>query len=1363
MQAASPSPNPNPNPPEIDAATMNYIMQHYFPDSPGPTLDNPERQLEEIVNDAIAYRRLNQLPNIKRKFVELKLAPTEVKRYATLMAKAGLISDVESYAILVQTLFQTRQQRSWDEIRTAYDSCYNKEMHERVFSHALQKWNEEREEHEKRGVRDYLRFLIRLRASELPVSELNTANAELLLNLGLHPEALLQGVSGNYNFGIIELAFRRGACIHPFMYNPPTLGSHADLLSSYFEWKKSSVGMEHLPPTTRNILELLKRAIDYDFNRCQTTQGAMLPNPLLVLALKNGDMDSFYYLADHPTIDLNKPIPICARVVGLILDTPWIPDNNAILQRYWTALRYLVCQKGGNINLGSPPPLLGAITRGNIKVVGALLDWGADVNVHQKGLGCWHCVFARVPVAQSSSQQSSNPPAYILTTEIRTQLTQLLIARSQQPSAVEFAFANPITEDEVLCLIQSGIQTNRSDVALGRTLLHAACTRGWVRCVGELVQKSVPVNTSTVSGVSPIKAAFNSRHFPIVMELLKAGATDVDFFSVGTPGQPSTSPVELILANGLYPLFLDILRKGATFGHLIFPTVNPDLLKYLSQNLAQLPAVIPEEQRQNPVAYLGSPQGRIGLLKVIKALGGKLTGRDFCLFSEAAKAQDIPFLRHLILDEGIEGGAVDPLGNSHLAILCRERIAKEKVDEWLQLMGLVLRKAPNMIKQPSQDGKTPLMLAVRSFDGDFRILQLLFEQGADIKAESKKGMNVLRFVTLPQEYSEKLILFLLEKGADLYAKDDFSIRPLHFFESHNLKLVLKYVLREFHSLHQKVDEAKTVLEFWNSLRMSDFLLTCPEVQQGRNPLEVFYLWRLNPGPFANRLSQEVYRRYVLELMGKYSPKLYKAQCLFLTEYLYEKDDSHVKKGKTLIDMTKTPDISINMLIQLFDEIIFDEDKREGHCDPRELLDKRSQEVVLRSPQFLREQLTKMAVRSERSPGEEFSLKHIAYHLLSIDDFDMRKKCLIALAFSARTANGFRQEALRQYEDLFLKRDAATLSDHVNLALRRFREATLLEIPGAQSLEIQNRLRNLLGFTEGLKSSVETIEKPAPGSELEKFLRAAWRQFRFKTSDCLELEQAVDKYLKKYSDQEFVMEWFSNHVPESWKAEEYQTLLQEVQDREQRGASREPIEEFLRTQGIAIKKIQTGAEAIQKACELACEVIRNQFAEYRRQLEQLNQASQIKYALEDHGIVLLEGQTAADALNQAEASALQGKAAVYESYEREIKPLLLDRERLAAHLLLLDIALEPIQTYEEAIRLHRSQAYCEEIVDKETSEIRYEARIYLLESLGVIREAAHPGLFRELCQFFKGQEERGPLQQQHKRKADPADSEKRETI
>ncbi len=1263
-------------------------------------------QLEAIAKELMASKDA-QPSLLTRKFVELKVPPKEVKRITALFVQNGVLSRFEAELIFIQTLFQTRNDRPWANIQAVCSSMHPA-MQERIFSKALVEFRMGTVDQE------YLKFLLQL---QFPIdfNLLHEGSAKLLLSLGLPPEKFLSSM----NFFLVALALREGASI-----------------TNYREDRFSFIWMQ----PEADILERLKEVSGYDFNRCRTSKGELF-HPLILQAVWFQDRRTFTYLASHPSINLNHPVPIGARVVSMVLD---VQENQQSLPIDWCieVLEYLR-QNQGNLDLETP--LLTALLKGHVTLVRTLLRSGADANVlDDKNSGCWHYAFGTRNAG------------------VKTELVQCLLSHRPQPSAVDYAIQE--NEEDIRFLIGNKLEINCVNQQ-GKTLLHVACTKGWVRCVDLLLAQGVEVNGVDKLGKSPIAYAFSKGHVEILFKLLATGRiAAVDVF----PEEPneetwSHSLLKLVLQHRRYDLFNQMLKGGAAFSHLVLPTVDPDLRHYLSQN----PAVtehVPQEQRSHALDYLCSPQGRMALLKFLQSLGGNATGKGkepFSLLVSAIRTQDPAFIRDVLNEHAIDVNDGGLIGCTPLMGMCIDCIPPELMEEWIQLMELLLEKGAK-INLAFPDGSTAIKVAVVKFTGDYHRLKFLLARGADVNMQTNEG-----FCPLYLAENEGLCLFLLEHRANPHVRNEFN-QPtlLPKIRAKNWKAPLKHILKEFPDLVKRIDTVETLDDRFKEFLNPDFLLTCPDIQQGKNPLEVSYLLTQTLGPVSERLTREQYRRYVLELVKKQCPKPFNFRCRFLMELLYTIDSSYLRKGKAATEISPAQKIDLIALVSRFDEIVFDEKKKPGHRSPQTVHDEEDGVPVLRTPKYLRDMLGRLisfvnqrksyvgTPNPKKEPKEfkkfydnlENALWHLTHYFGTLQDVDIRKNCLIELAIAAgKCGTRWLGESHRQCVTYVLKQGVETLEDQIYGELRKFRHGVLNSLPDTQNIHTQSALMRAIGITEGLPGAeLFDVQDPTIGTTLDVLVKESTDRYMGKTRYAPELERVLSAFLnEKYKNPEekdVVVDWFKDHVPEQWKAQEYQSLLQKALELEKQGEPRGRIAQFLREKGVLLREIQSPSNAIQKGRELNGERIRQQFREFRSAMEQGGKASQdqLRAILEQHGILFKDGNqlVVAEALKMAEEYEIDQNSDIHNLYEQEFR-LIETREEISNYLRIRGIYLEPIQTVKQAIEEQRRLDYIdEEFWDMETNEINLGAKIHMLESLGVIRETIHPGLFQEQCQQLK---------------------------
>ncbi|XP_003424743.1 ankyrin-1-like [Nasonia vitripennis] len=112
----------------------------------------------------------------------------------------------------------------------------------------------------------------------------------------------------------------------------------------------------------------------------------------------------------------------------------------------------------------------------------------------------------------------------------------------------------------------------------------------------------------------------------------------------------------------------------------------------------------------------------------------------------------------------------------------------------LRITKILLEKGAD-VNAADNEGTTPLLEAARSIDNIDKLLMLLIQHGADASARNHRGRNILHCLTQATElrHTADLVKILIERGASLEDKDHIcSFQPLHmavFQENYKLTRV----------------------------------------------------------------------------------------------------------------------------------------------------------------------------------------------------------------------------------------------------------------------------------------------------------------------------------------------------------------------------------------------------------------------------------------------------------------------------------------------------------------------------------------------------------------------------------------------
>ena len=123
----------------------------------------------------------------------------------------------------------------------------------------------------------------------------------------------------------------------------------------------------------------------------------------------------------------------------------------------------------------------------------------------------------------------------------------------------------------------------------------------------------------------------------------------------------------------------------------------------------------------------------------------------------------------------------------------------------------LLHKDPTCLNSFSADGWTPLHLAV--FFGRINIVQLLLNKGADINAPSKNDQQVMPLHSaLTNPRNAAVAELLIERGADLHARQFEGYTPLHYAAANGLERIVKTLVARSVDLSAKEMGGKTAYD-----------------------------------------------------------------------------------------------------------------------------------------------------------------------------------------------------------------------------------------------------------------------------------------------------------------------------------------------------------------------------------------------------------------------------------------------------------------------------------------------------------------------------------------------------------------------
>jgi len=357
------------------------------------------------------------------------------------------------------------------------------------------------------------------------------------------------------------------------------------------------------------------------------------------------------------------------------------------------------------------------------------------------------------------------------------------------------------------------------------------------------------------------------------------------------------SPIETVVA-------FDELSEMRGLGYLPTPFIyavlcdRVEIAKLLIEKGANVHTIIPEKRRHanvstNPgdtAVNIAVKRSNAGMLSLLLKSGAKPNLNALCSAFTSARNVNVQKrgMAKTLMDAGAPINGVDRLGRTPLACAVRN---------WrLDLVKLLLEKGADIdgACRPSSPyaGNTPLLAAMNHTDGKLlEIGKFLLEKGANVNAKDDNGVTPLHKVMVRTE----IVQLLLEKGADVNAKDKWGRTPLHCMQPRYSRA--------------KAEAVRLVLEKGAQVNPVD--------EQGRTPLHY---------------AAEAYSPEIVELLTKNGAKLNVAdakgrtplhlvmvskrprgwnydQVIAFTETLIQKGanvNAEDQWGKTPLDLAKFP-------------------------------------------------------------------------------------------------------------------------------------------------------------------------------------------------------------------------------------------------------------------------------------------------------------------------------------------------------------------------------------------------------------------------------------------------------------------------
>jgi ankyrin repeat protein len=350
--------------------------------------------------------------------------------------------------------------------------------------------------------------------------------------------------------------------------------------------------------------------------------------------------------------------------------------------------------------------LLRAIEKGDYDAVSSLLDRGAKVNDNKIVIGGEN---AFVPPS------GGDTPLIRAVQRGRLAIVQLLLKR--------------------------GADVNLSNLRTRVTALHYAAGRGDVALTRLLLDHNAQVNVSDVSGTTPLMWATEEGHLEMIRLLLERGANPDVQDRLGRTALMLVMdpPVRIGVHRLVEPLNKPILRLEITQA-LVAKRANLDL----------------RNQEGYTALMLALEQDDTFLVRILEKAGASTEGANEARLHYAAGSGDLNVVQEL-LAKGANPNARNRFGETALM--------RAALMDQIAIVKTLLAKGADVNAQ-GRTGTTALMIAAKNP----HIAKPLLDEGADIYRKDINGDTVF-FFALRRGHPE-VVQMLLDRGFDVRARLD---------------------------------------------------------------------------------------------------------------------------------------------------------------------------------------------------------------------------------------------------------------------------------------------------------------------------------------------------------------------------------------------------------------------------------------------------------------------------------------------------------------------------------------------------------------------------------------------------------------